>query len=190
VKATAPRGLVPPRPNLGPEPWTDPQTLRAAPFAVLIVFLLAIATAALYGVWRRRRRAHGDREKHLVAGARDGDGTARARLIGLSGSLREALVDRFGPSYRARTVEELFADTQLGDHLGAEKLELLARFLRQVDQLKFAPERAPREEAVLEHELSDWAPRVEDMRMRIRVKAAVTGPAESRKSRRRTGRGQ
>lgn len=172
MKATAPRGLVPPRPNLGPEPWSEPQAMQGPLFALLALVLFVGVSAVLYVIWRRRKIARRPQEKQPpieAAGA-----TARDQLIGLSGSLRGALVDRFGPSYRARTIEELFADKTLGELLGAEHLEQLTHFLIQVDQLKFAPERAPRDQETLQLELEDWAPRVENLKTVIRAKSAVT----------------
>jgi hypothetical protein len=155
--------------------------MRSALIAIallVVVVVVVVIAAAIYAIWRRRRRGPGKEKKsppidHLTA-------TPSERLIGLSGSLRDALVDRFGPAYRARTVEELFADNQLGELLGAERLEQLTRFLLQVDQLKFAPERTPRDPHAIELKLADWTPRVENLETQIRAK-----PTASRANKRR-----
>jgi hypothetical protein len=182
VNVTAPGGLVPPRPNLGPEPWSESQSPQVALIALTLLVLMA--AAAIYAIWRRRRNARRNDDKRPPVDRPDA--TARERLIGLSGSLREALSDRFGPAYRARTIEELFADSQLGEALGVEPLEQLTHFLVQVDQLKFAPERANRDQQVLQLELAEWTPRVASLTTQIRAKNAATGDKKPRILRRAT----
>jgi hypothetical protein len=182
VKATAPPGLVPPRPNLGPEPWSEPQSMREPLFALSVFVLFLVVSAVLYAIWRRRKIARAPAEKPPPI--EEAGATPRDQLIGLSGSLREALVDRFGPPYRARTIEELFADQKLGEVLGAEQLEQLTHFLVQVDRLKFAPERAPRDQEALQLELADWAPRVENLKTVICAKPAVIGNQKANRRRR------
>ena len=173
MKTTALHGLVPPRPNLGPEPWSEPQSMWAASIVIVVGLVVSVVVAGfLFAILRRRRVARRAQEKRPPLD--EGDITARERLIGLSGSLREALVDRFGPLYRARTIEELFTDSHLGEALGADRLELLIKFLVEVDQLKFAPERAPRDQEALQLELVDWTPRVENLKTQIRAKPAAT----------------
>jgi hypothetical protein len=140
---------------------------------VVFLVLLFAVSAVVYGWWRRRRVARIRGKKQQPADRPDA--TPRERFIGLSGSLREALADRFGPAYRARTIEELFVDSQLGDLLGAGPLERLTHFLVQVDQLKFAPERGARDQQALQLELAEWAPRVEAMTKQIRASAAGRG---------------
>jgi len=187
VNVNAPRGLVPPRPNLGPEPWSEPQSMRAA--YVALVLLVILSWAALYGVRRHRRIARGKREKrpHLERP----DATPRERLIGLAGSLREALTDRFSARYRARTTEELAADEKLGELLGGELFGQLIHFLDQIDQLKFAPVRPRHHQHALEEELVEWEPRVQNLIAQIRAQPsvkAVTKQAHRRRDLARPGR--
>jgi len=172
-----PRGLVPPRPNLGPEPWSEPQSIQGTVIALALLF--AVVAVALFGIWRRRRVARSN--VATMPPIERPDATPRERLIGLSGSLREALSGRFGPAYRARTVEELFDDSQLGEVLGNEGLGQLTLFLVQVDQLKFAPARAPHDQQVLELQLADWAPRVETLTIQIRATALGKGDKKRRR---------
>jgi hypothetical protein len=157
---------------------------RAFIAGIVVLVLFFLVTVILHGWWRRRRVARG--RARMLPPTQGRDGTPRDRLIGLSGSLREALADRLGPVYRARTIEELFADNELGELLGAEPLEQLTHFLAEVDKLKFAPERAACDQQALQLELADWTPRVENLTKHIRAKVAGKG---DRKPRIR-GRGQ
>ncbi|HKI17023.1 MAG TPA: hypothetical protein VKA15_04055 [Isosphaeraceae bacterium] len=185
MNLTARRGLVPPRPNLGPEPWSETQSMRAVYVALALGVILA--SAALYGVWRHRRIARGKAKKRPAA-ERQG-ATASERLIGLSGSLRAALTDRFGTSYRARTTEELSADLELGQLLGGESFEQLIQFLDQIDRIKFAPVRTPNRQHALEQDLAEWEPRVRDLVTQIREKpSAAADPKQIRRPRVIAGR--
>jgi hypothetical protein len=60
----------------------------------------------------------------------------------LSALVRQALVARFGPSWGAKTTEEIAAEPGLADRLGPERAEGLVRFLREADRAKFAGETA------------------------------------------------
>jgi hypothetical protein len=137
--------------------------------ALLLVVILS--WAALYSVWRHRRIARSKKEQEKKALFEEPpNATPRERLIGLSGSLRAALTDRFGTSYRARTTEELGADGELGELLGVERFEQLIQFLDQIDRLKFAPVRALHHQHALEKELVEWEPRVMSLATQIRAK--------------------
>jgi len=183
VNVTAPRGLVPPRPNLGPEPWSETRSVTDA-YSVAFALLVILSGAALYGVWRKRRIARGKGAKPPVIDERP-DAAPRERLIGLAGSLRTALTDRFGASYRARTIEELSADGDLGKLLGVELFGQLIQFLDQIDQLKFAPARTQNQQQALEQELVDWEPRVKNLATQIRNKPS--GNAETERTNRPRG---
>ena len=181
MNVTAGRGLVPPRPNLGPEPWSETQPTPVVYVALLLPLLVILSCAILYGSWRRRRIGRA-KEKQPPLRDEQLDASPRAQLIGLSGTLRAALTDRFGISYRARTVEELSADGALGELLGAQFLEHLIDFLDQADELKFAPARTPHDQRTLEQELIEWEPRVRNLATRIREKRSADSEAK------RTGR--
>jgi hypothetical protein len=168
VNDAASPGLVPPRPNLGPEPWLDLQPMNLVWPALLVLVLLLLAVL----LWRRsRRNAARARRDNLAPGdLADSNPSPRDRLVALSGSIRDALTVQFGSSCRAKTTEELAADDRLEQLLGDEELRELIRFLDQIDRLKFAPERADHQQDVLADALTSWEPRVETLRARIRAK--------------------
>jgi hypothetical protein len=168
VNETVSAGLVPPRPNLGPEPWQDPRPMTRIYPALLALVLLLIAAL----LWRRYRRnaARTGRDPRATGDLADADPSPRDRLVALSGSLRDALTVQFGSSCRAKTTEELAADSRLEQLLGDEGLRELIRFLDQIDRLKFAPERSEHHQEVLADALTSWEPRVETFRARIRAR--------------------
>ena len=67
----------------------------------------------------------------------------RARLIALSGAVREALVARFGPAWRSKTTEEIARKAGLAEAFGPEDAARLLRFLEDADRAKFAAEAEP-----------------------------------------------
>jgi hypothetical protein len=170
IKPDAPKGLVLPRPNLGPESWYE-----IRPFSGVQIVLLSIAGALLVGciLWlmlrpRRIRLRRGQRATQVAA-----DATPRERLVALSNSIRDSLVTQFGIAWRAKTTEELSADGQLIQAIGPERVEELIRFLDQVDRIKFAPERPVRHRDSLLSDLEVWEPKVADFQALIRAKPDV-----------------
>jgi hypothetical protein len=161
------RGLVPPQPNLGPEPWPEPDG------ASRLLLGLGIATVALllaaWAWWRRVRRV-ARRSTSLSGGAPAADPTPRDQLVGLSETIRDALTAQFGVSCRAKTTPELSADDRLAELLGAEGFQELMQFLDRIDLLKFAPERSDQRNEELGEALKAWEPRVAALAARIRVK--------------------
>jgi hypothetical protein len=179
------RGLVPPRPNLGPEPWRDvpPPSRLLLPAALVAVAVIALVLA---WIWRRRRAALRTRQA-LAAAETVAEPTPRDRLVGLSESIRDALTVPFGTSGRAKTTEELAADERLAGLLGDDGFRELIRFLDRIDLLKFAPARGGSHRESLDEMLTDWTPRIAalDARIRTRPKArgrsangAATAPTE------------
>jgi hypothetical protein len=162
------RGLVPPRPNLGPEPWREhdatPQLLLALGIAAVVLLLAA------WGWWRRvalrSRRLGASAAGHSIA-----ELSPRDRLVGLSETIRDALTSQFGSSFRAKTTEELSADERLVQLLNAEGFRELMQFLDRIDRLKFAAERSEDHDEALGEALKTWEPRVTSLAARIR-----TGP--------------
>jgi hypothetical protein len=168
VNGNEAKGLVPPRDNLGPEPWPEPD---ATPWLLLTLGIAAVAVVLLAWLWRRRRAAlRARRASTAVSGLAAADPTPRDRLVGLSGSIREALIVQFGSSCRAKTTEELSTDDRLAQLLGKEGFQELIQFLDRIDLLKFAPERSGNHEEALGELLSTWEPRVATLSARIRVK--------------------
>jgi hypothetical protein len=161
-----PQVLEPPRPNLGPEPWYEPQAFTH----VLPWFLVPIVLLLAFPAWRRYRRtpARSGQAHPSPGGLAASPPSPRERLVGLSASIREALTVPFGTAGRAMTTEELAVDRRLEKLLGDQDLQELIRFLDQVDHLKFAPERSNHQQEVLQESLTSWEPRVEMLRDRIR----------------------
>ncbi len=146
------RVLVPPRPNLGPEPWSE-ERVSPWPLLALGLVLAALLAGAAWMIGRRRRQPRAVSPPQPVA-ALD---TPDAQLLSLAVQARENLATRFGPSLRARTTEEIAADTQVKEALGDEHFASLVRLLATADHWKFAlPPENGQTEALLE-ELPHWA---------------------------------
>jgi len=145
------RVLVPPRPNLGPEPWSEE---RSSPWPFLAVGLvLAALLAGLIWMIRRRRRKRRTVSPYQAVAALD---TPDAQLLSLAVQARETLATRFGPSLRARTTEEISCDTVVKEALGDEHFASLIRLLSTADRWKFAsPPENGQTESLLE-ELPHW----------------------------------
>ncbi len=162
------RGLVPPKPNLGPEPWRD---VRPGSRVLLPAILVAIAVVALLLAWSWRRRHAALRARRTLADlAMAAAPTPRDRLVGLSESIRDALTIPFGISGRAKTTEELASDERLAGLLGDDDFRELIRFLDRIDVLKFAPERGDDGQGALEEMLASWEPRIATLDARIRTR--------------------
>jgi hypothetical protein len=163
----APRGLVPPRPNLGPEPWSEAQPIPE----VLLGLLLILGCVLLGGFfWRWLRHGRTRSKRGELAPEDRPDATPRERLVALSNSIREAMTVQYGTTWRAKTTEELSENTQLVQAVGPEGFEELIRFLDQVDHIKFAPERSNQHHESLRHDLEIWGPRVAVFKAKIRAK--------------------
>jgi len=139
VKSGTGAVLVPPRPNLGPEPMpARPSTWG------MIGFLLIAASIAigLLGMIRRYRRP--GRRDRLRAGraatVRVPAGpfaSRRDQMAAWSAEVRAALADRFGGHWLALTTEEIAADRTLTETLGTGPAADLIRFLIDADRAKF-----------------------------------------------------
>lgn len=159
------RTLVPPRPNLGPEPWAAPRALD--PLWLLMIIPLS---AAVIGVCSWLFRRGFSRPGPEIANSGAPDTTPRGRLVALSISTKNALAVRFGATWRAKTTEELADEPILVELLGPEPLADLIKFLDRIDRLKFAPERSNHIRQPLENELADWGPRISALIARIESK--------------------
>jgi hypothetical protein len=130
--------IVPPRPNLGPEPMRAPGPGLAA----VLGFLVAAIVLAGLLVWavRRWRRSRARLLTPLEAAGskRVLPKSPRIRLILFAELIRQALVKRFGPHWGAKTTEEIVVEPILAELLGLERKEELARILRVGDRAKFA----------------------------------------------------
>ncbi len=124
---------VPPRPNLGPEPWPDREWSSAW------WMLLALPLFGLVA-WRFRR-ANARSAAVVAVGSLDEDEvilTASQRLARLADRVRDRLADRFGPGWAAMTTEELhvalFAGVPIDDFPAADAVSLFSA----ADRAKFA----------------------------------------------------
>lgn len=157
--------LVPPRPNLGPESWSD-----ARPSLVAVIVAVAMGGLLITWLlwrWRRKRtlRIRGDKKTQSPD-----DATPQGRLVAFSRSIRETLADQFGTAWRAKTIQELATESLLFEALGREQLDELIRFLELVDHLKFAPERSSNDHESLESVLTNWEPRIAAIGNKIQTK--------------------
>ncbi len=176
--AAVPKGLVPPRPNLGPEPWPTGLPFTAMTLATAAGLIL-VAALVLVRMARRRRR----KPRREGAPAIPAEVTPRDQMVALSTAIRQALSDKLGTTWRAKTTEEVVIDPELENLLGREHLEELGRFLDRVDHLKFAPERSNHQDESLERQVAQWEPRVAELTARIQAPVNKThdqGPRSSR----------
>ncbi len=133
--------LVPPQPNLGPEPLPEPGSVVHA----LLALVFVIAGLSQLGLilrllrkLRNRRRLRALRVEQARPAAVPG--SLRDQIIARSQEVRAALAARFGPSWRAMTTEEIAAGPALADHLGPDRAARLIAFLGAADRAKFAGE--------------------------------------------------
>ncbi len=160
--------LVPPRPNLGPEPWSE------RPVSSSWLALVAIAAFLLMGypAWRlirRRRKKIPTRPRSAPPWPTD---TPRGQLVAQSYSLRDALAHHFGLTWRAKTIEELALEPRLAAVLDADELSDMIRFLDEVDRLKFAPERSDQDHEQLVRHLQSWQPRLAELERKLASQSA------------------
>jgi len=128
--------IVPPRPNLGPEPWVVRSDWPGGPGPWLGAIGLALILAIVR--WRKRRlmgRPIGESPGDPPAEA---EPSPRRRLIGASEAVRGALIEAFGPGWGSKTTEEIAADPGLSERLDPDRAEGLLAFLRLADRAKFA----------------------------------------------------
>lgn len=146
--------LVPPRPNLGPEPWGEDRDHISTPLVVVLSLLLLLLLMLL--AWALRRPLLRKRPIQSASLSLPADATPSARLLNLSDEVREKLAGQFGATIRARTTEELARDLQLREALGATPFEQLLQLLSTADRCKFAPPLNPADEADLIERLGSW----------------------------------
>jgi len=147
-----PRVLVPPRPNLGPEPWSE-ERLSLWPLLEVGLVLAALLAGAVWIISRRRRRRRAVSTPQPVTSL----DTPDAQLLSLAVQARETLATRFGPSLRARTTEEIASDPQVKEALGDDHFASLIRLLSTADHWKFASPPENGQTASLLEELPHWS---------------------------------
>jgi hypothetical protein len=161
------RVLIPPRPNLGPETWSEePSSLLPFWSAGIALFVLL---AGAIGIFFYRRRRSGRR----TAKPSPADALPvilGTQLLNLAGQIREDLAARFGPSFRARTTQEIAADLEVKEVLGVEHLEPVIRLLSLADYCKFAALPENGEQQTLDSEISAWTALRTDLVARLAAK--------------------
>jgi hypothetical protein len=166
VNPATSRSLVPPRPNLGPEPWSEPAPI--ALYSVLAGTLAGLLVAWL--VWRRLGSARARRAVSDLSSQVPPDTSPRGRLIGLSQSTRDVLARQFGPGWRAKTNEELSAEPRLAELLGHDQLQEFIQILNNIDLIKFAPSRINDHQESFEQQLAAWEPRLAELGKKIQAR--------------------
>jgi hypothetical protein len=147
-----PRVIVLPRPNLGPEPWSD-ERLTPWPLVALGLVLAALLAGAVWQLLRRRGRRRAIPSPQPVTSL----DTPDAQLLSLASQARETLATRFGPSLRAHTTEEISNDALVREALGDDHFASLIRLLATADRWKFAaPPENGQTESLLE-DLPQWS---------------------------------
>ncbi len=140
--------LIPPRPNLGPEPLEKPSHVNAWPVAAAVTFVVIVLCLVL----RRRARRIANMTSVQPAVA---DAPADA-LHALADSIRAQLVLRFGDPWRARTTEQIAESPAIAEALGPESFHKLVAFLQAVDVVKYSGQEHGDSDAI-RAEWSDWA---------------------------------
>ncbi|HMF38799.1 MAG TPA: hypothetical protein VKF17_19345 [Isosphaeraceae bacterium] len=146
------RVLVPPRPNLGPEPWSE-ERLSIWPLLGVGLVLAALLAGAIWLIRRRRKSRLAVSPPQPVTSL----DTPDAQLLSLAVQARETLATRFGPSLRARTTEEISNDAVVKEGLGDDHFASLIRLLSTADHWKFASPPENGQTASLLEELSHWS---------------------------------
>ncbi len=122
------------------------------------MFALLLLAMVLLGGWTilRRRRQARSRRAASAGRAVAVDDSPAGKLLILAEEVRGTLITRFGPTIRARTTEEIAADSQLKEVLGAERLDTLIHLLGEADRWKFATQPANGREQSLLSDLTGW----------------------------------
>jgi len=162
--------LVPPCPNLGPEPLEPagtPGLWWAVPAAVLALAALAIARRVVASKVFRTRGAGGK----AAGGSEE---TPGAGVVTLAETVRAALAARFGPAWRAKTTEEVANEAGIAEAFGPEAAGRVVALLRAADLQKFAPS-GP--EGIGGHgtDVADWSEFVAGFVAAAGARSTITG---------------
>ncbi len=138
IPDVSPAPSLPPRPNLGPEPWPEPPagSREWVAWAVAVAVVLVVVM-----VWRwSRRRRRPIQGRIPVAGGPGAvsEEPAPERVVRLSAEVRRALADRLGSPLPAMTTEEVLARMAAEPAFSKDGLEPLRSLLREADRVKFA----------------------------------------------------
>lgn len=130
--------LLPPRPNLGPEPWQASNGIDFGDTVVLALIVLILVSVALLA-WRRRHRSHRRATTKTPGLILESESLTPAdRLVARAEAVREGLIAAFGPGWAARTTEEVAAAPELSHRIGADRASQVVALLTEADRAKFA----------------------------------------------------
>lgn len=124
--------LVPPRPNLGPEPWESSRRawIPIVAGGVVCAAIIALAARRLFS----RKPAPADESAAKDAA----ELPVRDVMRLLSRRIRDTLIARFGADWAGLTTEEIAADRRLPERLPPEDAAKLISMLTIADNCKFA----------------------------------------------------
>jgi hypothetical protein len=171
VAPGSPGSLVPPCPNLGPEPF-DSLTIPSIWLALPAILILA--TVVLVSLRLLRGRLRGKTGKGPARQGQPPPDSSADVLIELSGRVRVALVERFGETWRAKTTEEISSDPALSEVFGRETAARLVAILSEADRLKFAAEETV-ETRPQSEDADDWAAFVSGFLAAAGARSMTTG---------------
>jgi len=128
--------LVPPRPNLGPEPWPELDEWSLGLW-IASGLCLVLTLAAAWRHWSRKRRS-----APPAAAANQPNPLAAPDnpLVELAAVARQTLGSLPGASWPSRTTEEIARDLELRKRLGDPHFERLIELLARADHIKFSAE--------------------------------------------------
>lgn len=147
--------IVPPRPNLGPEPWDD---RAAVDWIIVIVFVIFIIYFLFFCYKIYMDIKNSRRLRRESAAGESANDDPKAVWVEWSNRVRAALDLEFGAGHSARTTEEIEADPVIETGLNAERRDRLIAFLRAADLAKFGGESI----ALKTETLSDWQTWIEE----------------------------
>ena len=168
--------LVPPRPNLGPEPLTEP----SGGISIVLFYLAFLALLAALGVWRYvqwqrkfRPESQGPRE-HAEGSSNDAESLPGVRLLALADRARTLLIERFGDAWRAKTTEEIAGDPRFSAMFDAGEAAMFLDLLRRSDVEKFSQHRDAGDQGDLISLLDTWESLLRD-RLEAGARSTING---------------
>ena len=124
--------ILPPRPNLGPEPW--PVSDHSSPW-----WLLSAAPVVLLVIWwSRRRRQVAQASNEQVPRVNSPVVTASENLIHLVDDVREAMSRLLGSTWEAMTTEEIAIELPRIEEINQNLCDRTIVYLVAADRAKFA----------------------------------------------------
>ena len=127
--------LRPPRPNLGPEPWSAPPSW---PFGWILGGLVVLVGAWLVARRLRKRPNTAAPVPPVLPPVAHPKADTPTDLSAFAGAVRALLATRLDPAWLAKTTPELAADHDLAHRLGRELHRRVVEACSQSDSLNFA----------------------------------------------------